>query len=67
MVVYTKKVKEEAGSLTAVLNQINVAISLTNTAMDNSNVLIKANLVHTYETDYVESGNLGTDLDRIEL
>ena len=33
-----------------------------NTALSNSSVNIKVNLVHIYETDYVESGSLNTDL-----
>ncbi|GJM17661.1 MAG: hypothetical protein DHS20C13_29880 [Thermodesulfobacteriota bacterium] len=42
-----------------------MAVSQMNTCMNNSGVLITANLVHAEEVSYTESGNISTDLGRM--
>jgi hypothetical protein len=63
MVVYTPAARQwadrDATSITHVINQ---AIAKGQLVLDNSEVGISLNLVHTAEIDYTESGNTSEDL-----
>lgn len=62
MVVYTTAARVAAGGTAGMLAQINTAIAGANLAYQNSLVTQRLSLVHTYETLYVESGSMNTDL-----
>ncbi|MBW2416983.1 MAG: hypothetical protein JRH19_00465 [Deltaproteobacteria bacterium] len=65
MVVYTAAARNAAGGTTAIENTIDLAISETNTGYANSNVDPRLRLVHTEESSYAGSGNLGLDRGRL--
>ncbi len=66
MVVYTSAARIAAGGTTAIQNTIDLAMAETNTGYANSNVVPRVNLVHTEETSYAGSGNLGLDRNRLK-
>lgn len=66
MVVYTEAAAKGAGGETAMLSRIDKAIAETNNAFVNSRIDAKMNLVHTRQISYTESGNMGTDLGRLQ-
>ncbi len=66
MVVYTAAARAAAGGTSGVLAKINNAISDANQVYEASGIPAKLNLVKTYETPYVETGTMGTDLSRLQ-
>ena len=67
LVAYTPAVTTALGSAAAVEGLIQVAVDETNHSYANSNVVLRLNLVHAYETSYNESGNMVTDRDRFRI
>ncbi len=66
LVVYTAAARTAAGgSDAAVLARINLGITETNTAYANSGVIPRLRLVGAEAIDYIESGNLSTDLSAL--
>jgi hypothetical protein len=65
MVAYTATTRANAGGTAQILNQINLAIAETNQAYANSAIVPRLRLVHAVEVAYTETGNSGTDLDRL--
>jgi hypothetical protein len=65
MVVYTPAARAAAGGTAAMNALIQLAVSETNTAYSRSGVIPRLRLVHAEEVSYTESGDFGTDLDRI--
>ena len=66
MVVYTPAARIAAGGAAAIQVLIALAVTETNTAYNNGNVIQRVRVVHTMETSYTEAdGNLSTDLQRI--
>ncbi len=65
MVPYTATTRAAAGGTAQMLNQINLAIAETNQAYANSAIVQRLRLVHAVEVAYAESGDIGTDLDRL--
>jgi hypothetical protein len=66
MVVYTPAADAWADlNSSGIDNVIAQAMSLADQALVNSNVGISVRLVHTAVIDYTESGNTGTDLQRL--
>ncbi len=60
LVAYTEEAAREAGDISSL---IQLAIDQTNQSYRNSNVSLRLQLVHTYQTDYNEIGTT-TDLSR---
>ncbi len=65
MVAYTATTRSAAGGTTAILNLIDLAIAETNQSYANSGIMQRLRLVHSVEVAYSESGDIGTDLDRV--
>jgi len=66
MIVYTPAAKYWAqANDNGINNTISQAMSLGQTALDNSNVAIHLNLARKEEVNYTESGDSITDLDRL--
>jgi hypothetical protein len=65
LVLYTAAARAAAGGTSAMLSQVNLAIQETNTGYQNSGVVQRLRLVGTSEVSYVESGDIGVDLDRV--
>lgn len=61
MVAYTP----QAAALGNILPLIDSAVAVTNDSYEDSLMSIRLNLVHTHEVDYVETGFLSADLDRL--
>ncbi len=66
MVVYTIEARESRGGTTAIETQIDLDVTETNLAYENSEVTQRLHLVHTAEIDYIESGDSETDLVRLQ-
>jgi hypothetical protein len=62
MVVYTDDARADAGGTANILNQIDLAISETNTGYARSNINQRMNLVHTAEVAFAD----GTSLDWVD-
>jgi hypothetical protein len=65
LVVYTPAARAAAGDTSAMNALIQLAVSETNTAYSRSGVVPRLRLVHSAEVSYAESGDFGTDLDRL--
>jgi hypothetical protein len=65
MVVYTPAARAGAGSAAALKAAIALAMTETNTAYANAGVTTRLRLVHTQEVSYTDTGNIGTDLNRL--
>jgi len=66
LVVYTAAARSAAGGSDAAIQaRINLGVSETNTAYANSGVIPRLRLVSAQAIDYVETGNLSTDLNAI--
>ena len=61
IVAYTPEAAAEAGNISAL---IQLAIDETNQSYANSDISPRLQLVHRYRTDYNDSGDHGTDLNR---
>jgi hypothetical protein len=66
MVVYTAAAAAGSGGVTAMRARIDKAVLETNDAFVNSQINAKLVLVHAAQIDYAESGNMGTDLGRLQ-
>ena len=65
MVVYTPAARDAEGGTAAMDALINLAVEETNTAFANSLVDPRIRLVHTAVVNYVETGDMGTDISRL--
>jgi hypothetical protein len=65
LVVYTPAARAAEGGLAAIEALIDAAVAESNTALANSAIDTRFRLVGTAEVNYVESGDAGTDLDRL--
>ncbi len=65
MVVYTAEARQAEGGTTAMETLIDLAVTETNTAYSNSQVAQRLNLIHAAEVTYTETGDSGTDLNRL--
>ena len=66
LVVYTTEAKNDWAPFGGIQNQINIAINDLNESFINSNVNLEAALVHSQEVLYTESGDVQTDLPRLQ-
>lgn len=65
MVAYTATARSAAGGTTAIQSLIDLAIAETNQSYANSGIAQRLRLVHSVEVVYTETGDVGTDLDRV--
>lgn len=65
MIVYTPAAKNWAGGSSGIANVIGQAMGRAQLSLDNSDVFLSLDLVHSAEVDYVESGDERTDLRRL--
>jgi hypothetical protein len=66
LVVYTAAARAAAGGTGAIQALIDLAITETNTSYANSGITQRVRLVHTAEVVYTESGDIQTDLTRLQ-
>lgn len=66
MVLYTSEASNAAGGAAAMQNLINLAVQQANNSYANSRVNFRLHLAHSYEVNYIETGSLGTALNRLE-
>jgi hypothetical protein len=66
MVVYTPAARDRAGGQAAIEALINQRIAEMNTANDASAVVFDWHLAYVMQVDYVESGNIDTDLKQLQ-
>ncbi len=66
MVVYTAEARQAEGGTSAIQTLIQNAVDDTNQSYQNSGINQRLNLVHTAEVSYAESGDLYTDLGRLQ-
>jgi hypothetical protein len=70
LVVYTAEARGAAGGTDGILSKIDAAIAQGNTSFDNSMAGMAAEaglrLVHTEEITYTETGNLETEVERLQ-
>ncbi len=66
MIVYTAQARSAAGGAAGIAAMADLAVLEANTAYENSGVNHRLRLVHVAEVDYVESGDSGTDLGRLQ-
>jgi hypothetical protein len=65
MTVYTATTRAAEGSTAAMKARIKLAVDETNASYSSSGVTPRLRLVHVEEVSYTETGNLGTDLNRL--
>lgn len=65
MVVYTAQARDAAGGTAGMLSRIDAAMAQANLSLSNSGAQTVLRLVHTAEVNYTETGNLGTELERL--
>jgi glucose/arabinose dehydrogenase len=65
MVVYTPAARTAAGGTSAINALIANAISVTNTAYANSNIIQRLRLANAAEINYAETGDIGNDLQNV--
>jgi hypothetical protein len=65
MIVYTPAARVWAGGLSGINNVIAQAVAKGQIALNNSNTVLTLTLVYSGEISYTESGDSGTDLDRL--
>jgi len=66
MVAYTASTRAAAGGTAAIKATILTALNETNTSYANSGVVPRLRLVHVEEVAYTESGNISTDVSRLQ-
>ncbi len=66
MVVYTGAARAAAGGTANMVALVYLSVAETNQSYFNSNVNHRARLVHTTEVSYSETGNITTDLTRLQ-
>ncbi len=67
LVVYTPSARAAAGGTSGIESLIQLGVTETNLAYQNSGIVPRIRLVHTEEVSYTESGNLETDLGYLRL
>ncbi len=67
LVVYTASARSAAGGTAGIESLIQLGVTETNLAYQNSGIISQIRLVHTAEVNYTESGNLDTDLAYAQL
>jgi len=67
MVVFTDDARIDAGGTSNIINQINLAISETNTGYERSGIYQRMNLVHTTEVNYEEDSSFDWGITLNEL
>ncbi len=65
LALYTPAALAYEGSAENVANNISLAVQMGNTALTNSQTLLRLNLAHTALTTYTESGSGSTDLNNL--
>jgi hypothetical protein len=65
MIVYTPAARSWAGGASGIADVIAQAVAKGQLALDNSNTALTITLVYSGEISYTESGDSGTDLDRL--
>lgn len=65
LLVYTQAARNAAGGTPQIQAALDVAIADTNLAYEASGVVLRVRTAAMVEVNYTESGNLGTDLDRL--
>ena len=65
MIVYTAAARQDFGGTEAVELVCELAVEFANQCYANSGLPLRGRLVHTMESDYVESGSYVTDLARL--
>lgn len=66
LVAYTPIARQNEGGVGAMNALIQLAVDETNQSYDISRISPRLRLVHRYETNYNESGDMGTDLERFQ-
>jgi len=66
LVAYTADARSGEGSTANMEVLIDLAVAETNQSYANSGITQRLNLVHTEEVVYTESGNIGTDRNRLK-
>ncbi|HVS69682.1 MAG TPA: M12 family metallo-peptidase [Phycisphaerae bacterium] len=66
LALYTPQAEQAAGSQAAILRKIQNAVAAVNTVMTNSLVPVTVRLAGAMLENYTESGDLSTDLTRLE-
>lgn len=66
MVVYTTQSRVNAGGVAGIEGRIVNAVTKANQAYINSKIPMQLNLVKMVETNYVESGSMSTDKNRLQ-
>ena len=66
LVMYTTSARIHEGSTAAMKLRVALAVTETNQAYYKVGVTTRLRLVHTQEINYTESGNIGTDLNRLK-
>lgn len=67
LVAYTQAARQREGGVAAMNALVQLAIDDTNRSYEVSGVIPRLRLVHRYETNYNESGDMGRDLDRFRI
>lgn len=66
MIVYTQAAASWASqNASGIQNVINQSMAMAQNSFDNSDVAINLNLVHTFQVNYVESGDSADDLENL--
>lgn len=65
LVVYTPAARDSAGGTAGIQSRIQLGVTETNAAYENSGVLQRLRLVGALEVSYTESGDIGTDLNHL--
>lgn len=63
MVAYTQAASDASGDIESL---IQLAVDTSNLSYQNSNIIPRLRLVHTYQTDYIETLDMPTDLNRLK-
>ena len=66
LVLYTPAARVAAGGKTGIENLIQLGVTETNLAYQNSSIIPRIRLMQMKEVSYTESGNIGLDLDRLQ-
>jgi hypothetical protein len=65
LVLYTPQARDGAGGTTALLKQVNVAMMEANRAFQNSRINVRLRTSLAARVNYLESGSVTTDLERL--
>ncbi len=66
LVGYTPAARDKAGGTTGIQNLINLAVAETNQSYANSGINQRLSLAYVTEVAYTESGDMSTDLTRLQ-